>query len=55
MGWSVLDHPVFLAGSVATVAARALIPGQTSSLHAYYLKPSDAELKWTERSTRKTM
>jgi tRNA threonylcarbamoyladenosine biosynthesis protein TsaB len=53
-GWSILERYDFLACSVAAVAARGLTPGQTSSLHAYYLKPSDAELKWIERSIPKT-
>lgn len=53
-GWSILERYDFLAGSVAAVAARRLRPGQTSPLKAYYLKPSDAELKWIERSIPKT-
>jgi tRNA threonylcarbamoyladenosine biosynthesis protein TsaB len=53
-GWSIFERCDFLAGSVAAVAARGLTADQSSSLHAYYLKPSDAELKWTERSIPKT-
>ena len=59
-GWSILERTGFLAGSVAEVAqvaqeaARRLPLAQTPALHAYYLKPSDAEVKWNERSIRES-
>lgn len=45
-GWFLLPEPRPLAAWVAKSATRMVLEGRNPGLHAYYLKPSDAERKW---------
>lgn len=47
-GWSLLLQTPALSGPMARLAARKIRAGLVSPLEAYYLKPSDAELKWNQ-------
>lgn len=45
-GWLLLDASLSLAPPAARIAARQFGRRETSAFHPYYLKPSEAELKW---------
>jgi len=49
-GWQLKAEPPFLASDLARQAGRMLASGQCGAVHAYYLRASDAELKWRDSS-----
>jgi tRNA threonylcarbamoyladenosine biosynthesis protein TsaB len=49
-GWQLKRESPFLAPDLARQAGRMLAAGQGAAAHAYYLRASDAELKWRDSS-----